>query len=212
MIKIVVDSASDITRSEAESLGVSLISMRVRFGEEEFSDGVDITHREFYEKLIESDALPQTSQINEFCWAERFDELLKDADEVLAITISSKLSGTYDSAVAAAKKFGTRVRVVDSLSACIGERILCMYALRLIRDHGIDDAERLLNEKKNKMHFALFENGRTHFRGDCVCGRAVIDKARCMHSRRRGQACGQSIGEQARKQSARAARGKVRRH
>ena len=103
MIKIVVDSASDITQSEAESLGVSLISMRVRFGEEEFSDGVDITHREFYEKLIESDALPQTSQINEFCWAERFDELLKDADEVLAITISSKLSGTYDSAAAAAK-------------------------------------------------------------------------------------------------------------
>ena len=151
MIKIVVDSASDITQSEAESLGVSLISMRVRFGEEEFSDGVDITHREFYEKLIESDALPQTSQINEFCWAERFDELLKDADEVLAITISSKLSGTYVSAAAAAKKFGTRVRVVDSLSACIGERILCMYALRLIRDHGIDDAERLLNENKNKM-------------------------------------------------------------
>ncbi len=152
MIKILVDSASDVELEEAKKLGVTLAPMQIRFGNEEYLDGVDITHREFFEKLIESDELPKTSQINEYRFKEYFGKLTKDGDEVIAITISSKLSGTYDCAVKAAKSFGGKVRVVDSLNACIGERILLDYALRLL--HGgaaADEIERKLNERKGKI-------------------------------------------------------------
>ena len=131
MVKIVIDSAADIAKAEADALGVELVPMRVRFGSEEFSDGVDLTHEGFFERLIESDELPQTSQISEFCWEEKFGELLETADELVVITISSKLSGTYDCAATAASKFAGRVYAVDSLNACIGERVLIQYAVRL---------------------------------------------------------------------------------
>ncbi|MDE7256449.1 MAG: DegV family protein [Clostridia bacterium] len=152
MIKILVDSASDVEKNEAEELGVSVIPMQVRFGDKEYSDGVNLSHVEFFEKLIESAELPQTSQINEFSWEEKFKQLTADGSEVIAITISSKLSGTYSCAVKAAKKFDGKVHVVDSIEASIGERILLQYAIKLVKD-GKPSAEIVneLNEKKNKI-------------------------------------------------------------
>lgn len=132
MIKIIVDSASDIDQAEAKQKGITMLPMEVRFGETTYLDGVNLSAREFFEKLIESNELPQTSQINAYRWQEAFTTLTQSGDQVIAITISSKLSGTYHSAVAAAKKFNGQVFVVDSLSAAIGERILCDYALRLV--------------------------------------------------------------------------------
>ena len=64
MIKILVDSASDVDLQEAEGAGVYLIPIAVRFGDEEYQDGINLTHREFFEKLVESDVFPKTSQIN----------------------------------------------------------------------------------------------------------------------------------------------------
>lgn len=152
MIKLLVDSASDVEKTEAEELGIELISMRVRFGDEEYLDGVNLSHKEFFEKLIESAELPQTSQINVFDWEEKFGELTADGSEVIAITISSKLSGTYSCATRAAKKFGGKVRVVDSLEACIGERILAQYALRLIKSgKPSDEIVNELDAKKKKI-------------------------------------------------------------
>ena len=152
MIKILVDSASDVEKSEAEEAGVYLIPMKVRFGGKEYSDGINLTHREFFEKLIESNELPQTSQINEFSWEESFKSLTADGSEVIAITISSKLSGTYSCAVKAAKKFAGKVYVVDSIQACIGERILLQYAIRLVKA-GKSAAETVkeLDAKKGKI-------------------------------------------------------------
>lgn len=152
MIKILIDSASDVVKSEADEMGIHLISMKVRFGEVEYSDGINLSHKEFFEKLIECAELPQTSQVNEYSWEESFGELTADGSEVIAITISSKLSGTYSSAVKAAKKFGGKVHVVDSIQACIGERILLQYALRLV-DAGKSATEIVneLNDKKNKI-------------------------------------------------------------
>ncbi|MDE6618769.1 MAG: DegV family protein [Clostridiales bacterium] len=152
MIKIIIDSASDIVKSEADEMGIYLIPMKVRFGDEEYSDGIDLSHKEFFEKLIESAELPQTSQVNEYAWEESFTELTADGSEVIAITISSKLSGTYSSAVKAAKKFGGKVHVVDSIQACIGERVLLEYAIRLVNE-GKSAAETVkeLNDKKHKI-------------------------------------------------------------
>ncbi len=152
-VKILIDSASDIDAEEAKALGISLISMEVRFGEETFSDGLNLSHREFFEKLIESAELPETSQVNPYTFEERFKQLVDEGNEVVAITISSKLSGTYRNAVKAAEKFAGKVFVVDSLNACIGERILCQYALKLASDgSGAAQIAEKLNEAKGKIN------------------------------------------------------------
>lgn len=153
MIKILVDSACDIDAEEADRLGIYLIPMQVRFGSEEFLDGVNLSKRQFFEKLIETDEMPQTSQINEFRFEEQFKKLTADGSEVIAIVISSKLSGTYSCAVKAAKKFGGKVFVVNSLNACIGERILALFALRLVNEgnHSAAEILNLLDEKKKKI-------------------------------------------------------------
>lgn len=153
MIRILVDSASDIDEKEAKQLGIEMIPMQVRFGEEEFLDGVNLSHKVFFEKLIESSDLPKTSQINAFRFEEKFEKMTKEADEVIAIVISSKLSGTYNSALQAAKSFHGKVHVVDSLNACIGERILCQLALNLVKEGQLSASEivKVLDEKKKEI-------------------------------------------------------------
>lgn len=153
MIKILVDSASDLEQQDASELGVTVLPLQIRFGSEEYLDGVSLTHREFFEKLIETDELPQTSQINEYRFDEVFASLTADGSEVIAITLSSKLSGTHASAVKAAKKYAGKVIVVDSLNACIGERVLLEYAVRLVKEGRLGAAEIAaeLDEKKGKI-------------------------------------------------------------
>ncbi|WP_251182012.1 DegV family protein [Anaerocaecibacter muris] len=155
MIKLLVDSASDIDLTEARDLGIELIPMLITIGEKEYSDGVGLSHKEFFEKLIESDELPQTSQINECRFDERFSALTANGDDVIAIVLSSKLSGTYDCACRAAQKYDGKVRVVDSLNASAGERILCMHAVKLINEGRLSAAEIVdeLNIKKTKIRF-----------------------------------------------------------
>lgn len=151
-IKILVDSASDITQDEAKKYGIEVIPLIVSFEDQEYLDGVNLTQKEFYEKLIETDTLPKTSQITPFRFTEAFEKLTENGDEVIVVTISSKLSNTYNSAVLAASEFEDKVYVVDSLSATAGEKILCLYALRLIKEGlNIKDIVNKLNEVKNKI-------------------------------------------------------------
>lgn len=151
-IKILVDSASDITQDEAKKYGIEVLPLIVSFGDQEYLDGVNLTQKEFYEKLIETDTLPKTSQITPYRFTEAFEKLTENGDEVIVVTISSKLSNTYNSAVLAASEFEDKVYVVDSLSATAGEKILCLYALRLIKEGlNIKDIVNKLNEVKNKI-------------------------------------------------------------
>ena len=153
MVKLVVDSACDLEKAEADARGIALMPLLIRFGEDEYEDGVTLSHREFFEKLIETSELPKTSQINEYRFEEAFEYLTADGSEVVCITISSKLSGTYSSAVKAAKKFESRVYVVDSLNACIGERILVDYADRLVKaGESVKEIVKKLEESKGKIH------------------------------------------------------------
>ena len=153
MIKLMIDSAADIGAAEAEKLGIIMVPMVITIGETEYLDGVNLSPTEFYEKLIESDVLPKTSQINPFRFEEAFEKHTQNGDEIIVITISSKLSGTHASAVQAAEKFAGKVHVVDSLNACIGERLLCEYALRLIQQGlSADEIVKELEEKKQKIN------------------------------------------------------------
>lgn len=153
MIKLMADSACDLEQTEADALGIALMPLSIRFGREEYWDGVTLSHREFFEKLIETDEIPQTSQISDYRFEEAFASLTADGSEVIAVTLSSKLSGTHACAVRAAKKFPGKVYVVDSMNACLGERILVDYALRLIREGKLSAPEIAaeLDEKKNKI-------------------------------------------------------------
>lgn len=153
MIKLMIDSASDISEKEAKELGIIMIPMTITIGGEEFLDGVNLLPSQFYEKLAENKVLPKTSQINSFRWEEEFEKHTANGDKLIVITISSKLSATYNSALQASSKFEDKVFVIDSLNACIGERLLGLYALRLINE-GKDAKEifDILNEKKNKIN------------------------------------------------------------
>lgn len=137
-IHIITDSASDIKASERKNLTV--LPMTITFGETEYQDGVTLTHKQFYEMLIESDTLPVTSQIPPFCFDEAMKRAVAQGDEVIAITLSGKLSGTWQSAVIAAESFPGSVYVVDSENVTVGEHILVEYAFRLI-EQGLSAAE-----------------------------------------------------------------------
>lgn len=151
-IKLVIDSSCDINLEEANKLGITLIPMEIRFNDEVFYDGVDLLPKAFYEKLIENSDLPKTSQINPFRFEEVFEKLTNEGNEVIAITISSKLSGTYNSAVQAASNFNNKVRVIDSLNASIGERLIILYTLDLIKQgKSIDEIVNLVNENKSRV-------------------------------------------------------------
>lgn len=151
-VKLVIDSASDISKKEAEELGIHMLSMSVLFGDKLYMDGVDMSGREFFEKLIETDELPTTSQINMFQFEECFSELTSDGSDVVVITLSSRLSGTYAGAVSAAGSFPGKVFVVDSLNASLGERVLIQYAVRLIREgKGAKELVKHLEEARQRI-------------------------------------------------------------
>lgn len=152
MVKILFDSASDINVKEAREMGAELISMKIRFDEAEYLDGETLSREEFFEKLVSGGKIPQTSQINPAAFEEAFGRLTENGDDIVAITISSKLSGTYGSAVQAAEKFGGKVCVVDSLNASTGEKLLCQYALKLA-EGGLSAAAIAdeLNKVKNRI-------------------------------------------------------------
>ncbi|MEE1086801.1 MAG: DegV family protein [Schaedlerella sp.] len=131
-IRIIADSASDM--SEKESKYLKILPLTVQFGDTEYQDGVTLSAEEFYKKLEESNELPKTSQVTPFAFEEALREALDAGDTPIVITISSKLSGTYNSAVVAASEFEEEINIIDSANVCAGERILIEYALRLIEE------------------------------------------------------------------------------
>ena len=131
-IQLIIDSASDIPVSYAKEHNLTYLPLPVTIGEKQYLSGVDITPQEFYEILIESDCLPVTSQVSPFGYEQAFRAAIAQGDTPVAITLSSKLSGTYQSACIAAANFDGKAFVVDSRNVSLGEAILVYYAERLI--------------------------------------------------------------------------------
>lgn len=149
MIRIITDSACDLPLVEAKSLGIEIIPLKVTFGNDEYLDGVTLSREEFFLKLIESSVLPKTSQISPFDFEEAFRKY--PDDEILCITLSSKLSGTFQSAKIAATDF-CNVTLVDSENVCVGEQILIKLAIKLISEGKIvQEIASILNEEKKKI-------------------------------------------------------------
>ncbi len=137
-IRIVIDSTADL--APGREIHFTVIPMTVRFGQEEFVQGVTLSNTQFYEKLADCRELPTTSQATPYQFETAFREAIEAGDQVLVITLSAKLSGTYQSAMAAAAEFPGQVFVVDSTSVAIGTGILAELALQLVRS-GMSAAE-----------------------------------------------------------------------
>lgn len=140
-VKIIVDSTVDLTEDVLSK--VRMVPLTVNFGETEYTDRVDINYKLFYEKLVESDVLPTTSQATPDAFLREFEKIGREDDGAVVITLSSKFSGTYQSAVIAAEEF-ENIYVVDSGSATVGSGILAELALSLARS-GLS-AEEIVGE------------------------------------------------------------------
>lgn len=151
-VKFIVDSGSDLLPAECEKQGIIHLPLKVMFATQEYLDGVDMSHREFYERLVESDTLPTTSQVSPAEFSDAMEQVVSAGDDAVVITLSSKLSGTYQSAVIAASEHPGRVFVVDSLNVSLGQRILVQQGLRL-RDDGLSAQQiaATLDSEKHKL-------------------------------------------------------------
>ena len=141
-VKIIVDSTADLTPEVAQQ--VKIVPMTILFGDKQYVSGVDIDSKKFYELLVESDVLPTTSQPTPYAFSQVFQEVVDAGDTAVCLTVSSKLSGTYQSASIAAEEFPGKIFVVDTLTVAIGGGILAEYALQLANS-GME-AEELARE------------------------------------------------------------------
>lgn len=158
-VQIITDSTSDLTEQEQRELNVHMLHMRVIFEDGVYTDGVDITKEQFYEKQAQAKILPKTTQVNPQEYCDTFEPLLENGDEVVAILMSSRLSGTFQSAQIAKDmaKGGERLYLVDSLNVTIGEGLLVREAVRM-RDAGATGAQiaAALEELKHRVRFVAF--------------------------------------------------------
>lgn len=156
-VRIIVDSAADLAEGVSEKL--TILPMTLRFGDTEYIDGVTITNKEFYEKLIEGDEFPTTSQITPLAFEKAFKDALAQGEDVVVITVSSKLSGTYQSACIAKEEVGGNIYVVDSLSVAIGEGILAELAVRLAEEGKCaQEIAAILTEKRGDIRLVAMLN------------------------------------------------------
>ena len=132
-VKVVTDSTADLPPQIAEELGITVVPVYLRFGEKVYRDGVDISQDEFYQKLVEGPIHPSTSQPTPADFTEVYRKLSQEADGIVSIQVTSKLSGTYNSAVQGREMAGVRchIEVVDSLSVSMGLGLIAMAAARL---------------------------------------------------------------------------------
>ena len=150
-IRILTDSGSDLCPPFPQNLTV--IPLTIHFGPEEYRDGETIDHKTFYEKLLSTKELPTTSLIPPGQFQAAFEKAREAGETVIAVVLSSKLSGTYQSAVLAAQEFDN-VYVVDSMNATLGEQILVKYALQLA-EQGLSAQEIVAELERSKSHVNL---------------------------------------------------------
>jgi len=158
-VKVVTDSLSDITSDMAEELGITIVPLTVFFGHEAFLDRVTITTDDFYRRLIHGDIWPTTTQPPPKDFADVYEKLAEETDEILVITLSSKLSGTYQSAIGAKGmiKKECRVEVIDSLTAAMGLGLVAIATAREAqKGSGLDDMVKFVHRATERSHFVAY--------------------------------------------------------
>ena len=141
MIRILTDSAADFTPQELKRYDISVVPLSIRFGEETYRDGETLDKQRFYELLRQCEEFPQTSQPSPADFETHFERAKAAGDELVAVLLSSALSGTFQGAqIAKGMVDYDGIHLIDSLSATVGERFLLLQAVKL-RDEGRSAAE-----------------------------------------------------------------------
>jgi DegV family protein with EDD domain len=174
VIRIVTDSTSDILPAEAELLGIDVVPLTVRFGEEQFRDGVELGPDEFYKRLPTTPVQPSTSQPTPEQFAEVYRRHVSAGDSVLSIHISKKLSGTLQSATLAAQEFPEgSVRAVDSITVSAGIQFLVRAALADVAEGcDLDELERRLEDRRGRVGVYVLLDTLTYLQRGGRIGRA----------------------------------------
>lgn len=136
-VRVVTDSTSDLPPGLARELGITVVPLRVQFGEESYLDGVELGADEFYSRLARDPALPRTSQPSAGDFARVYAELAREAEGILSLHISSRLSGTHNSALQgreALEGIGCPIQVLDSLQVSLGLGLVALAAARAARE------------------------------------------------------------------------------
>lgn len=131
-VKIVTDSVADLPSQVVQELGITVVPLHIRFGTDVYRDGIDLTADRFYDMLVREKAMPVTSVPSPGAFAETYNKLSEETDEILVIALTSKLSGTYDVALQSVglMKRKCRVEVIDSQLAAMAQGFLVMAAAR----------------------------------------------------------------------------------
>jgi DegV family protein with EDD domain len=129
-VKIVTDSVADLPSQVVKELDITVVPILIRWGEELYRDGIDLTAEQFYERLKRSKIPPSTSVPSPGTFAEAYDKLAEEANEILAIIVTSRLTGTYNVALQSIglMKRKCRVEVIDSKCATMPEGFIVMKA------------------------------------------------------------------------------------
>ncbi len=158
-VKIVTDSLSDITSDLAKELGITVIPLTVFFGQEAYLDRVTITTDEFYDRLIHGNIWPTTTQPPPKDFTDVYDKLTEETDEILVITLSSKLSGTYQSALAGKDlvKKKCQIEVIDSLTVAMGLGLVVISTARKAQTGAkLDEITDFARRALERSHFIAY--------------------------------------------------------
>jgi DegV family protein with EDD domain len=151
-IKIITDSLGDIPADIVKKLDITVVPIQVLFGTESFRDGVDMTTEQFYARLVGSKTLPTTAVPALGTFSEIYDKVAEKTDEIIVLTISHKLSGTFETASRAAQimKKKVRIKVIDSLQVIMGEGLLVIEAARAAQ--AKEKFEDIVKDIQNNIH------------------------------------------------------------
>jgi len=158
-VKIVTDSLSDITSDIAQGLGLTVVPLTVSFGQESFLDRVTITTDEFYYKLTHDPTWPTTTQPPPGDFLNVYNKLAEETDEILVITLSSKLSGTYESALNAKSlvEKECRIEVIDSLTVAMGLGLIVIAAAKVAQaGANLDELVDLVRRAMPRSHLVAY--------------------------------------------------------
>jgi DegV family protein with EDD domain len=163
-VKIITDSLGDLTESLVKELGITVIPIQVLFGMESFRDGVDMTNEQFYARLVTCKALPTTAVPALGTFIDAYEKAAQEADEILVLTFSHKLSGTFETASRAAEmvKCKARIKVIDTLHIIMAEGLVVIQAARAAKagarfDDIVQQAQKNSGRVEERMVFDTLE-------------------------------------------------------
>lgn len=152
-IRIVIDSTSDVTDEIIKKYNLKVVPLTVNFEKESYLDKIELSTKEFFEKLAAADKLPTTTLVSPGAFVEAFSEILLEGDQVLGLFLASEFSGTYDSARMAKDMIGSGdIHIIDTRSVCLGSFALILEAIELVEQNkAIEDIVEILEKLREKI-------------------------------------------------------------